>query len=52
MRNRQKLGRNPRLKHIYRAVDAMSDAKKADIRASAANFLASLKSSYAGQEAC
>jgi deoxyribodipyrimidine photolyase-like uncharacterized protein len=32
-RNRQKLRRNQRLKQVYRAVDTMSDAKKADIRA-------------------
>jgi len=51
MRNRQKLGRNHRLRQAYRAIDAMSDAKKAEIRASAASFLDSLKSSYAGQEA-
>ena len=48
MRNRQKLGRTPRLSQVYRTVDAMSDAKKADIRASAASFLDSLKSSYGG----
>ncbi len=46
MRNRQKLGRNQRLSQVYRAVDAMRDAKKAEIRASAAAFLDSLKSSY------
>ncbi len=51
MRNRQKLGHNQRLKQIYRAIDAMSDAKKADVRESAARFLGSLKSSYADQEA-
>ena len=51
MRNRQKLGRNPRLGQVYRAVDAMGDAKKADIRASASNFLDSLKSSYADPKA-
>jgi len=48
IRNRQKLGRNPRLSQGYRTVDAMSDTKKADIRASAASFLDSLKSSYGG----
>jgi deoxyribodipyrimidine photolyase-related protein len=51
LRNRQKLGHNPRLRQIYRTVDAMSDAKTADIKTSAASFLNSLKSSYGGQEA-
>ena len=51
MRNRQKLGRNQRLRQVYGAVDAMSDAKRAEIRASAARLLASLKSSYGGREA-
>ncbi len=51
VRNRQKLGRNQRLKQAYRAIDAMSDVKKAEIRASAASFLDSFKSSYADQEA-
>lgn len=51
MRNRQKLERNPGLRQVYRAVDAMSDTKQAEIRASAASFMDSLKSSYAGQEA-
>ena len=46
MRNRRKLGRNQRLKQTYRTIDAMSDAKKADIKESAARFLNSLKSSY------
>jgi deoxyribodipyrimidine photolyase-related protein len=50
MRNSQKLGRNPRLRQVYRALDAMSDARQADIRASAASFLDSLKSSYGGRE--
>ena len=50
MRNRPKLGRNQRLKQVYRAIDAMSEAKKAGIRASAARFLDSLRSSYDGQE--
>ncbi len=46
MRNREKLGRNPRLKHAYRSIDAMSGEKKADIGTSAARFLNSLSSSY------
>jgi deoxyribodipyrimidine photolyase-related protein len=48
VRNRQKLESNQGLKQVYRAVDTMSDAKKADIKASAASFLDSLKSSYGG----
>jgi deoxyribodipyrimidine photolyase-related protein len=48
VRNRQKLGRTQRLKQVYRAVETMSDAKKADIKASAASFLDSLKSSCSG----
>jgi deoxyribodipyrimidine photolyase-related protein len=47
----QKLGRNPRLRQVYRAADAMSDAKQEEIRASAATFLDSLKSSYGGPAA-
>ena len=50
IRNRQKLGRNPRLRQVYSAVDAMGDAKKADLGTSAASFLDSLKSSYGGRE--
>ena len=46
IRNRQKLERSPRLAQVYRTVDAMSDAKKSDIRESAGRFLDSLKSSY------
>jgi deoxyribodipyrimidine photolyase-related protein len=46
MRNRGKLGRNQRLKQMYRAIDAMSDAKKAEIGGSAARFLSALKSSH------
>jgi deoxyribodipyrimidine photolyase-like uncharacterized protein len=33
MRNQQRLGRNQRLRQAYRAIDAMSAAKKTDISA-------------------
>ncbi len=39
MRNRHKLARNSRLLPTYRSIDAMDDAKKAEVKASAARFL-------------
>ncbi len=51
VRARRLISRNRRLKQSYRAIDAMSVPKRADIRESAARFLDPLKSPYGGQEA-
>jgi deoxyribodipyrimidine photolyase-related protein len=42
IRNREKLGRNQRLRPVYRTLDKMDAAKKAEVKASAAAFLAEI----------
>ncbi len=45
MRNREKLGRNQRLGPIYHTLDRMPEARQAEMRTSAAQFLDALESS-------